>query len=268
MVSPSLSNYTLVDAMRDWPFYSITPHRVVAFHPPNADLAKWLHAERARSDNWRCTTEIDGVCTENIVVALLRRCAEVRCKLRGFPYSGYADAFCCQLPFAKELTVRLPSGETTTAQSSGQRTYFRVGAPKIKYRYWLATRPRIVRNLFDDFTVVWKLLFHFTDTNNVPLPVAQRQSRRKHLTRNWRNWHWLVRHLGVVQRLADSDGLIRIGPEGSQQVILDCSSLCFTAPTSIDESKLDKAEEVSDEVPVEEDVDQGVEEEADDVDGE
>lgn len=255
MVSPSISEDRLTDAARNWAFYAITPHRVVAFHPPDDDLATWLHAERARSDPWRKMPEIDGVCTNNIVAALLRRCAETKCRARGFTWSGFADAYCCQLPFGKNLSVRLPLGKTTV-QTSGQRTFFRVGSPKIQYRHWLAIRPQIVRNLIDEFTLVWKLSLHFTDTNNIPLPVSQRQSRRKFLTRNWRNRQWLVRHLGVIQHLADSDGCIRVGGEQEKQVVLDCATLCFTASKGIDESKLEKAEEISDDVPLEDDLDQ------------
>jgi hypothetical protein len=102
----------------------------------------------------------------------------------------------------------------------------------------------------------------------VPLPTSQRQSRRKHVTRNWRNWHWLVRNLGVIQYLADSDGHIRAGQQGPEQVVLDCSTLCFTSPKGIDESKLGKPEEISDEmideIPVEDEIGEEVESEGDD----
>jgi len=252
VVSPTMTGYNRVDASRDWAYYDISPHRVVAFHPPCDDLRTWLQAEEVRTQDWRDTPDIEGVRSENIVTALLRRCIEVRCRSRGFIWFRDPDAFCCQLPFGTNLSVRLPSGKRTTAQSSGQRTYFRVGYPKVQYRYWLAVSPTIVRNLMDEYSLVWRLRLHFTDTNNVPIPPAQRQSRRKHLTRNWRNWHWLVRHLGVVQHLASSDDSIRAGLDGPQQVILDCETLCFTASKGIDEEKLEAPEEISDDIPVEE----------------
>jgi hypothetical protein len=161
-------------------------------------------------------------------------------------------AYCFHGPLAKDLPVILPAGKKTTVQHSGERTYFRIGQPKVPYRYWLAAKPTVERDLLGEFSLVWRLRFLFTDANDVPLPAAQRQSRRKHVTRTWFNRHWLVRHLAVMQYLADADGLIRVGPEGPQQVIVDCSPVSFVAPKAIDEEKLEQLEEIGDEVPVQE----------------
>jgi hypothetical protein len=255
MMSPSLQYERHFDTMRDWAYYALTPHRVVAFHPPGPELEAWFTAQKSRDYRWASTPEIDGVSTQNIVTALLRRCIETRCRQRGFLWSDCASAYSCILPFARDLKVTLPDGTKTTAQSSGQRTFFRVGAPKTMYRYWLTVLPIVVRNLFDDFSLAWKLGLHFTDTKNVPLPVTVRNSRRKHVTGQWLNWEWLVRHLGVIQHLAGPDNLIHIGPEGPQQVVLDCSTLLFTASKSIDESKIQPPEPVDEDAPVEDEPD-------------
>jgi hypothetical protein len=251
-MSPSLADVRHRDAMRDWAFYTITPQRVVAFHPPGDELSQWFTAHHEEEFKWSTTREIEGVATENIVTALLRRCIETRCRERGFLWDWRAEAYCCNLPLAKNLSVAVPDGKKTVAQSSGQRTFFRVGAPKTFYRYWLAVNPTVARNLFDEFTITWRVSLHFTDIKNQPLPVSVRNSRRKNTTKNWRNWHWIVRHLGIVQYLAAPDNMIRVGPEGPQQVVLDCSPLTFLASKSIDDDKIGPPEVVDEDAPVEE----------------
>lgn len=253
LVSPSLASANYIDALRNWAFYSISPHRVVAFEPPDDDLATWLQADPVRTVAWRSTPEIEGVTTDNIIVALLRRSIECHCKLRGLRWSDGAKAYAFQGTLGKKLPVRLPSGATTSVQLSGKQTFFRIGQPKVPYHYRVAATVSIERDLLNEFSVVWRLRFHFTDINDQPLPVAQHLSRQKHVTRSWFNRHWLVRHLAVIQYLAGDDGMIRVGRVGPQQVVLDCSPLSFDAPKSIDELKLEELKEIGDEVPVEDD---------------
>lgn len=250
VVSPSLADSRRVDVLRDWACYPITPHRVVAFHPPDGELLKWFQVDEAQRHEWQEKPEIEGVPTNDIIAALLRRCIEVCCRRKGFLWNNEGKVYCCRLPFAKRLPIRLSSGEKTTVQSSGSRTYFRVGAPKAPYRFRLAVSPTVIRNFIDgDYSLIWKLRIWCTDETDKDLPSARRLSRRKHCVRNWNNRHWLVRHLGIIQYLADLEGCIRAGDEGPQQVVLDCSPYCFTAPKGIDESKLKPDQEISDEVP-------------------
>jgi TIR domain len=257
IVDSKFDHSDAADAKRDWPFYTIAPHRVVAFHPPGNDLATWLRVDAVRTTEWRKISTVENVNSENVVSALLRASIETRCRLRGLAWSADAKAYYFQGSLSQDVPVRLPSGVNTRVQHSGQRTYFRIGQPKMPYRYRIAAKPSVERGLLAEFSLVWRLRFHFTDINDVPLPATQRQSRRKHLTRNWFNHHWLVRQLAVMQYLADADGMIRIGPAGSQQVILDCAPLSFVAPKAIDEDKLDQLEEIGDEVPVKEEATDG-----------
>jgi len=250
IVEPKLEGGAAADASRDWPFYTISPHRVLAFHPPSDDLATWLHTEAVRSADWQTTSAIEGVASANVAVSLLRRSIETHCRRRGLIWSHDAEAYFFPGPLGRDLPVLLPAGKKTTVQHSGQRTFFRIGQPKVQYRYWIAAKPSVERDLLGHYSLVWRIRFHFTDTNDVPLLAGQRQSRRKHVTRSWFNRHWLVRHLAVMQFLVDDDGQIRVGPAGHQQVILDGAPVSFLASKSIDEQKLEHMEEVGDEVPV------------------
>jgi hypothetical protein len=241
------------DARRDWPLYTISPHRVVAFHPPPADLATWLRVDPVRNTDWRAAPTTEGVKSIDIVSALLRASIETHVRRRGLIWSQGAEAYMFQGPLGDHLPVLLPSGVKTRTQHSGQRTYFRVGQPKVPYRYRLAAKPSIARSMLGEFSIAWHLRFHFADLEDVPLPATLHQSRRKHLTRSWFNHHWLVRQLAVMQFMADGEGFICVGPAGPQQVILNSSPASFVAGRAIDETKLDELEELNDEVPVTED---------------
>ncbi len=245
-VSPTLlrCDGPLSDAQRDWGCYPVSPRHVLAFHPPGASLSAWLKPRAAGTHAWRDTPVIEGINSLNIVVRLLRACVETRLRADGFQWSAGAKAFAFPGRLGQSISVRLSEDAATTVQPSGERTYFRVGQPKIKYRYRLALTLRVDNNSTDDFGLLWRLRFHLTDTNDVPLPVTQHLSRRKHLTRTWHNYHWLVRHLAAMQYCMERDGLVRIGPDGGGQVVLNCQSRAFTVSKGIDETKLEKAQEL------------------------
>lgn len=258
-VSPWLQNETgtLYDALRDWAFYSVSPQRVLAFHPPPEDLASWLRVEFAQSYRWQRLNEIEGIEPRNVVVRLLRGVIETRLRQRGFIWSAATEAFAFPGKHGMSVPVVLPGGTKTNVQHSGERTYFRVGQPKQKYRYRAAAKLVVDFNDVERCGLIWKLQFHLTDVEGNDLPSTQRQSRRKHLTRDWHNYHWLVRHLAVIQYCADENGVIRVGEDGPGQVVLSGLPECFDVPRGIDETKLvvvpQISEEEADDIPIPED---------------
>lgn len=248
-VSPALRREggSLYDALRDWSVYSVSPNQVLAFHPPCQELATWLRAEVTQSYHWPSNNVIEGIDTRNVVVYLLRGCIETRLRRAGFEWSGGAEAYVFPGLHAQRMRVTLPSGATTIVQHSGERTFFRVGQPKVRYRYRLAVKLVVDHIGRDEFGLIWRLRFQLTDTNDEPLPSSQHLSRRKHITRCWHNYHWLVRHLAAMQRCADDNELIRIGPDDEGQVILDCRPTAFEVGKSLNEEKLGDSRDVSDE---------------------
>jgi hypothetical protein len=250
IVSPKLENLSLNDALRDWSYYSVSPHRVLAFHPPDDQLATWLKTRLAQTYDWRSAGQIEGIDASNVVVRLLRGCIETRLRFLGFQWSASAEAFTFPGHFGGDVKVMFLDGSKTTVQHSGERTFFRIGHPKVPYRYRIAVKPSVERNFISEFSLLWRLRFHFTSTSHEPLAETQRQSRRKHLTRSWFNRHWLVRHLAAIQRAADHEGLIRVGPTGDNEVVLDCRPAAFKVNRTIDETKLVAVEEVGDDVPM------------------
>lgn len=258
-ISPKLEkeNGSLQDALRDWSCYPVSPYRVLAFHPPGADLSTWVKAEMAQTYKWREVADIEGIEPVNVISRLLRGCIETRLCLAGFQWSSGAKAYAFSGSHGGNVRIGLPDGSNTIVHHSGERTFFRIGQPKVKYRYRLAVKLTVERGLEAEFNLIWRLRFHFTDTTGNPLPESQHLSRRKHLTKRWHNYHWLVRHLAALQRCMDEEGLIRVGPEGGEQVVLKCQPLTYIVSKGIDETMLVVAEELSDEaadlVPVEDD---------------
>lgn len=258
-ISPALKreNGSLRAVLRDWSVYSVSPNLVLAFHPPPKDLARWFRANVLQSYDWINNDVIEGIDSRNVVVSLLRGCIETRLQRAGFEWSAAAEAYVFPGPQGQRIRVTLPSGKTTTVQQSGERTFFRVGQSKIPYRYRLAVNLMIDRIGADEFGLTWRLGFHLTDTGDEPLPSSQHLSRRKHITRCWHNYHWLVRYLAAMQSCADDNELIRVGPDDEQQVVLDCRPAAFEVDKSLNEEKLGALRDVSDEdadaVPVSDD---------------
>lgn len=254
-IEPALSIADQRDLQRDWSFYFVSPHRVLAFHSPPEEWRAWIRIEEAQQHDWRSIDEVDGIEPRNVINRLLRGCIETRLRKCGFVWSN--AAFGLTFPGQNGATVRitLPSGKKTAIQHSGERTFFRVGQAKTRYRYRLAVQLTVEREFFSEYSLIWRLRFHLTDTDDQPLLESQRNSRHKHVTRSWHNHEWSSRYLAAIQLCRDLDGKIRIGPEGEEQVILDCTPMEFQVDRTIDEAKLEAPEEMSDDIPAEDDFD-------------
>lgn len=240
IVEPQLDpmSYALHDARRDWGFHSISPHRVLAFHPPPQGLGTWLKVERAQSYRWNHLADIQGVVPHTVVSRTLRGIVEAELTRGGFVWSNTAQGFVIPGEHGRMIPVRFPSCTTTNVKLSGDRTFFRIGQPKQPYRYRTAVKVYIER-ADDGCRAVLRLQYELTDPSGEPLPATQRHSRRKHLTRGWSNYHWMVRHLALIQLLSDESSVIAVGTEADGCVILDGSPMTFTVGVRIDETKVE-----------------------------
>lgn len=247
-VRPKLEpeSHALRDAHRDWGFHSLSPHRVLAFHPPPADLGTWLKVERAQSYCWDELRDIEGVLPHTAISRTLRGVIEAELARRGFMWSGAAGGYVVPGSHGQMVRVTLPSGRSTHVKLSGDRTFFRVGQPRQLYRYRTAVKVSIER-AEDGHRAVFELRYDLSDPTGEPLPPTQRNSRRKHLTRGWSNYHWMVRHLAVIQMISAQSGEISVGTEPEDSVILSGRSMTFTVGVSIDEEKVKAALDLSDE---------------------
>ena len=236
----------LRDARRDWGFHPISPHRVLAFHPPPADLGTWLRVETAQSYRWAELDKIEGVQPHTAVSRTLRGVIEAELARRGFAWAGTAEGYVIPGVHGKMLRVTLPSGKTTNVKLSGERTFFRVGQPKQPYHYRTAVKVFIER-ADDGYRAVFRLQYDFTDPSGEPLPPTQRNSRRKHLTRGWSNYHWMVRHLALIQMITGESDAVSVGTDTEDTVVLSSAPMSFTVGVSIDEAMVKAAPDIPDE---------------------
>lgn len=256
----------LRDARRDWGFHPLSPHRVLAFHPPPADLGTWLKVERAQSYRWAELDEIEGVLPHNAVSRTLRGVIEAELARRGFTWSGAAEGYVVPGAHGKMVRLTLPSGKTTNVKLSGERTFFRVGQPKQLYHYRTAVKV-FIEQTDDGYRAVFRLQYDLTEPSGGSLPPTQRNSRRKHLTRTWSNYHWMVRHLALIQMITGESDAVSVGTDTDDTVVLRSEPMSFTVGVSIDEEKVKAAPDISDEEadasPVDDD-DEQVDEHVDD----
>ncbi len=227
----------LRDARRDWGFHVISPHRVLAFHPPPDDLGTWLKAERAQSYPWDKLDDIEGVKPHTAVSRTLRGVVEAQFARRGFVWSGAAEGFVVPGVHGEMVRVTLPSGRTTNVKLSGDRTFFRIGQPKQPYRYRTAVKV-FIEDADDGYRAVFRLQYDLAELSGEPLAPTHRNSRRKHLTRGWSNYHWMVRHLATLMMITGQADVISAGTGLDDSVILDGKPMSFTVGVSIDEEKV------------------------------
>ena len=271
-VQPKLEygSSVLRDARRDWGFHSISPYRVLAFHPPPIDLGTWLKVDRAQSYRWAELDEIEGVLPHTAVSRTLRGVIEAKLARSGFVWSGAAGGHVVPGAHGKMVRVMLPSGKSTNVKLSGDRTYFRVGQPKQPYHYRTAVKV-FIDHADDGYRAIFRLQYDLTEPSGEPLLPTQRNSRRKHLTRTWRNYHWMVRHLAMIQLITGESDAVCAGTDAQDTVVLSGKPMSFTVGVSIDEEKVKAAPDVSDEeadaLPVDVD-DEQVDEEEGEVDDE
>ena len=250
IVTARLEDEGRQDVQRDWAIFPTQRHRAVAFHPPPEDLKPWLNPEEVRVHTWRECADIEGWDPEVIVGSLLRASVETHLRRLGYTWSGAASGFTVPGHHGRTMSVALPDGTHTTVKHSGERTFFRVGQPRTKYRYRLAVNLGLERGIEAEFAISWRLRFEFTDTYDEYLPEARRLSRRKHLTRDWYNRQWLLRCLAIIQHCSGASRSIAIGAAGDRQVVLDCRPQAYVVQRSIDETRLESVAEIGDDVPM------------------
>lgn len=247
-VQPTLEygSNALRDARRDWGFHSISPHRVLAFHPPPPDLGSWLNVEHAQSYRWAEVADMEGVLPHTAVSRTLRGVVEAELVRRGFVWSGAAEGYVVPGAHGKMMPVTLPSGKSTTVKLSGERTFFRVGQPKQSYHYRTGVKV-FIEPADDGYYAVFRIQYDLTEPSGEPLPPTQRNSRRKHLTRSWSNYQWMVRHLALISMITGESDAVSVGTDAEDTVVLSGTPMSFTVGVSIDEEKVKASPDISDE---------------------
>lgn len=235
----------------EWAFKYIRPGTFLSFNAPPQEAMEQLQLEKVDEYEWKKDRTINGIPTGNLISELLRRSLEVKCFEKGLKY--YRDGKRSWIYFPQGLVqgdrikyVR-PDGKQSRVGVTGKRTYW---TPRIsdEYHYHLAPSFQIKQNMFDDFSVAVRLRIYITNTQGYMLQPRPSLSRRKRLCKDWWNDEWLNRILAVCQYLGD-DGLITIGQEENEQVILAANPVSISAPIGVNEAILgNEAKEERDEL--------------------
>ena len=221
-----------------WSFRRVNSTKFLSFHTPRLDLSNDLVFSETEAFFWRDLEKIEGIIVNSLVSELIRKALIVKCHERGLQYceTTRMDYFPDALISGNRLNFTKPDGSKSHVLVVGQRTLWRPRGSQ-KYHYQLAPSFNIHQHLFDPFTVLVHLRVRFTTEDGKPLVKRNALSRRKHLTRDWWNNHWLYRLIAICQYLGNEERII-IGTQNEEQIVISSRLQTFSAPVSIDEKRI------------------------------
>lgn len=232
-----------------WAFRRIGPTEVLSFHHPSYQLVKdyeinetggysWEDYEEI---TWNSTGGIRKLLSPDLVSELIRKSLLAKCREKGLVFSADTTLhyFRDGAVQRNRLKVTLPGGKESHVLTCGKRKYYRPNNMSEYYNYFLAPTFKVRSDLFENFAVILQLRVHLTNGDGDVLEPRKRNSRRKHLCKNWWNDDWLKRNLAIAQFLADGDQII-IGDIPKEQLIMQAQPVSFVISGGINESRLGK----------------------------
>lgn len=232
-----------------WSYRKLNDKEVLSFHHPPAQFVTKYKINEVGGYSWQDVEEISWteagerkwVSSSNLVSELIRKSLIAKCHQKGLRFCSETKLhyFPDGLLARNRLPVTLPDGKKIPQLSAcGERKYFRPNNMSEYYKYYLAPTFFIRRNLFQDFVALFRLRIHLTDRDGEALSNRKRNSRRKHLCKNWWNDDWFKRILAVAQFLSEN-GQITVGDLPKEQVIVSSTPFNFCASGSINETALE-----------------------------
>ena len=219
---------------RKWACWFVSGSRVLSFHEPPPEVCDNQRFRFVKKDDWRNTSTISGISARDLIVNLVHRCVHRLMASTRLQYSEVSRQWFVPsglLP-NDSLKVRYPGQRPRRFKAVGKRKY-RSSNSTETYRYHLSPSFALLRNHDDPYVLFLRNRVYLTDSKGNPLEGRRLQSRRKHLCKTWFNREWCNRTLGIVQLLSGSDGHLRFGPEGGQQLIISATPVELNSPLSI-----------------------------------
>ncbi len=219
---------------RMWACRDVSPSLVLAFHAPPATVMAHHSLQFVQSLSWRNNDTVEGIETRNLLVSLICRCMDQLLKARGMAYSlDHDEWYIPRGQFERDRVLfTLPGGKQSWFLGVGERTYPSMHGGEV-YRYHISPSFSVLRDQREPSVLLLRLRIYLTDSEGAALRGQRIKSRRKHLCKFWFNREWVARTLGVAQLLAGPDGLMRWGPEGEQQLVINASPFALNSPISI-----------------------------------
>lgn len=219
-----------------WDFYHISSE-FYSFGPPPYDIIKPQHYNTSKY-YWPRYDEIGHRNTKDILASLLRRSLYRLCIERGLFYEENMKCFYFpnDLLDKDRLYYTNTNGSITYVKVIGTRNFWTSTKPVQRYRYHLAFKVPIRRDIGEDIVMQLKVGIYLTDLTGNALEPRLRNSRRKHLTKNWFNKKWLNIYTAISQFISGGKELITIKNGDGEQIILSGKAMQFTAPYGIREA--------------------------------
>lgn len=232
-----------------WAYRKVNDDLVLSFHHPPKELLDKCKITEIGGDSWRDVDKItwkDGkkekwINTFNLVSELIRKSLIAKSHQKGLIFCPVTKLhhFPKSLIEGNKTSFFLPDGtRNRPINVVGERKFYKPQKSEY-YRYHLAPTFFVEKELYNEFSVIFRLRIYLTDLEGNPLISRKRNSRRKHLCVSWWNDEWFKRLLLVSQFLSD-DNEITIGDLQKEQIVVDGFPISFCVSGGIDESKLDK----------------------------
>lgn len=231
-----------------WAFVELSPGRLVSFSPhPPGSLPLRDHRQH-QEFSWSDASHRDGKLTEDLAKELARRSLDVVCIQKGLQYCTDRRVFF--FPERQDgewiQAFRHVDDRPTRVQLTGERNKTR-GDTVQTTLYQLAPRFRPQREADSSWNVVLNIYVRVTDTDGKPFEGKEITRRRKAVTKNWWNNHFLARLLGIIQALETRVGHIEVG-EGKRAVVVDTAPLCWQCPVGLDVEALSRQADLGEEL--------------------
>ena len=241
LVSPITRNERVM-ASKIWPHWFLSEQVLLAFQQPPSPV---FEGERIRLLEELTVVDQQSICgiqTENLISSLLDKSIKIKCLQKGLRQTPdyKMHYFPSGLLQGNRVTFQSYKGKLAWVWTVGQRSY-RKGGITQKYNYHLAVKFRVRRDIQERFYVQMVPTVYFTDLTGNALPDRMVASKRKQISRAWRNHEWHMRFLALISFLSDGTGEIVIGHTVEESVHIATQSVRLLAPTSIDESALQDA---------------------------
>ena len=217
-----------------WAFRKIDPRTFLSFGMPPEPILPLRPVRDVTSVNWRQNEFVEGINAKNVVSELIRKSFIVKCQESGlhyckktnmqyFPYDSLIEN--------NRLKYMPPWGKASTINVAGQRTYW-TPSKRNKYTYYLSPDFYVRRDLFSEFVVLLNVRVRIASVDGLPLDARPALVRRKHLCKDWWNFHWLKRTVAIADFLSE-EGTISLDAHEGEQLLINCVPYHVYSPSRI-----------------------------------
>lgn len=264
LVSPILKIERAI-ASKVWAHWFVSDQIFLSFHNPPTQAFEHSRIRSIEEFESIRQVELCGIPMGNLHSSLIDKSLRVKCLQKGLRQTPDYKTFYFPdgLVQGNKLIFESYTGKAAWILTTGQRSYRKAGVPQ-KYVYHLGLKFRVRKDIGSVYYVQLVPTVHFSDLAGNALPDRSAASRRKQISRAWRNHQWFMRFLALSSFLADGSAEIVIGDASEYPLRISGQSVMLHSPTSIDESAVDDASPYTsfeDEEPEEEAADTPMEQE-------